>query len=75
MCVQVLLAALRQYFHVLNLHNLSTYETDTTSVRGFHVTSYEANFASHRTCNRDAGPLPKVLYGKYNKMSKNSYLD
>ena len=46
-------------------------------IGGFHVTSYEANFASHRTRDRYhvamlvLFPLPIVLDRKHNKMSKN----
>ena len=42
-----------------------------TSVEGFHVTSYQANFASHHTCGGHVGFLfawPSI--GKYNKMSQ-----
>ena len=38
----------------------------------FHVTSYQANFASHHTRDRHVGFLtPQAGMGKYNKMSQN----
>ena len=43
---------------------------DWRPVEGFHVMSYEANFASHHTCDRHAGFLFAWSgIGKYNKMS------
>ena len=41
-------------------------------IEGFHVTSYQANFASHLTRDRHVGFLsPQSSIGKYNKMSQN----
>ena len=38
--------------------------------RRFHVTSYQANFASHHTCDRHVGfLLAWCSIGKYNRMS------
>ena len=40
------------------------------TVEGFHVTSYQANFASHHTGNHHVGFLfPQHGIGKYNKLS------
>ena len=39
-------------------------------IEGFHVTSYQANFASHHTCYRHVGFLfTQSGIGRYNKMS------
>ena len=41
-------------------------------IEGFHVTSYQANFASHLTRDRHLGFLsPQSGIGKYNQMSQN----
>ena len=38
-------------------------------MEGFHVTSYQANFASHHTCDRHVGFLfTRSSIEKYNKM-------
>ena len=42
------------------------------TIKGFHVTSYQANFASHLTRDRHVGFLsPQSGIRKYNKMSQN----
>ena len=42
------------------------------AIESFHVTSYQANFASHHTRDRHVGFLsPQTGIGKYNKMSQN----
>ena len=43
-----------------------------TTIEGFHVTSYPANFASHHTHDRHVGFLsPQSGIVKHNKMSQN----
>ena len=50
---------------MVNSHN-------TKIIEGFHVTSYQANFASHHTCDRHVGFLaPLSGIEKHNKMSHN----
>ena len=45
------------------------------TIEGFHVTSYQANFASHRTFDRHVGFLrPWRGIGKHKKMSETFYL-
>ena len=45
---------------------------DTTKIEGFHVTSYQANFASPRPRDRHVGFLsPQSGIGKHNKMPQN----
>ena len=49
-----------------------TFQKVSTSIEGFHVTSYQANFACHLTRNRHVGFLsPQSGIGKYNQMSQN----
>ena len=41
-------------------------------IKSFHVTSFQANFASHHTRDRHVGFLsPQSDIGKHNKMSQN----
>ena len=44
----------------------------SSAIDGFHVTSYQSNFASHRIRDRHDGFFsPQAGIGKYNKMSQN----
>ena len=50
---------------------LTHYTITSDTIEGFHVMSYQANFASHHTHDRHVGfPLAWQAIGKHNKMSR-----
>ena len=59
-------------FLVSRLHYIKNKEVrNSTIIEGFHVTSYQANIASHHTRDRHVGFLLALNgIGKHNKMSR-----